>query len=95
MHADAARVVESGSHVGFDGGDPPLGLGLRQAGARRHHLGKILPIVGGDLRTIAQAKQDMAAAGQDLGTVRRENARLREENEILKKAAIYFAKASR
>ena len=40
-------------------------------------------------------RQELATAEQDLGTLRRENARLREENEILKKAAIYFAKASR
>ena len=40
-------------------------------------------------------KQELATAEQDLGTLRRENARLREENELLKKAAIYFAKASR
>ena len=40
-------------------------------------------------------KQELATAEQDLGTLRRENARLREENEILKKAAIYFAKTSR
>ena len=30
----------------------------------------------------------------DLAKLRRENARLREENEILKKAAIYFARGS-
>ena len=41
------------------------------------------------------SKQELATAEQDLGALRRENARLREENEILKKAAIYFAKASR
>jgi transposase-like protein len=40
-------------------------------------------------------KQELATAEQDIGALRRENARLREENEILKKAAIYFAKASR
>ncbi len=32
--------------------------------------------------------------GDDLGQLRRENAKLREENEILKKAAIYFARES-
>jgi len=32
--------------------------------------------------------------GDDLGRLRRENARLKEENEILKKAAIYFARES-
>lgn len=30
----------------------------------------------------------------DLAKLRRENARLREENELLKKAAIYFARGS-
>lgn len=40
-------------------------------------------------------RQELATAEQDLGALRRENARLREENELLKKAAIYFAKASR
>ena len=41
------------------------------------------------------AKQELASAEQDLGALRREIARLREENEILKKAAIYFAKVSK
>jgi len=40
-------------------------------------------------------KQELAAAEQDVGKLRREIASLREENDILKKAAIYFAKASR
>ena len=40
-------------------------------------------------------KQELATAEQDLGTLRRENARLREENELLKKAAIYFARESK
>src|SRR3954466_2322598 len=40
-------------------------------------------------------KQELATAEQDVGKLRRENACLREENDILKKAAIYFAKASR
>ena len=31
----------------------------------------------------------------DLDRLRRENARLKEENELLKKAAIYFARESR
>lgn len=39
-------------------------------------------------------KPELAAAEQDVGKLRRENARLREENELLKKAAIYFAKVS-
>jgi transposase len=40
-------------------------------------------------------KQELATAEQDIGKLRRENAHLREENELLKKAAIYFAKVSR
>ncbi len=39
-------------------------------------------------------RQGLATAEQDVGKLRRENARLREEVEILKKAAIYFAKVS-
>ena len=35
-----------------------------------------------------------AVVGEDLGQLRRENAKLKEDTEILKKAAIYFAKAS-
>jgi transposase len=31
---------------------------------------------------------------EDVAKLRRENARLREENELLKKAAIYFARGS-
>jgi transposase len=40
-------------------------------------------------------RQELATAEQDMGKLRQENARLREEVEILKKAAIYFAKVSR
>ena len=40
-------------------------------------------------------KQELATAEQDVGKLRRENAHLREENELLKKAAIYFAKVSK
>ena len=40
-------------------------------------------------------RQELATAEQDIGKLRQENARLREEVEILKKAAIYFAKVSR
>jgi len=40
-------------------------------------------------------KQEWATTEQDVGKLRRENALLREENELLKKAAIYFAKVSR
>jgi transposase len=40
-------------------------------------------------------RQELATAEQDIGKLRQENARLREEVEILKKAAIYFAKVLR
>lgn len=40
-------------------------------------------------------RQELATAEQDIGKLRQENARLREEVEILKKAAIYFAKVSK
>ena len=40
-------------------------------------------------------REELATAEQDVGKLRREIASLREENDLLKKAAIYFAKASR
>ncbi|PIZ74528.1 MAG: hypothetical protein COY08_02965 [Piscirickettsiaceae bacterium CG_4_10_14_0_2_um_filter_44_336] len=40
------------------------------------------------------APKQAPVVGDDLGRLRRENARLKEENEILKKAAIYFARES-
>jgi transposase len=40
-------------------------------------------------------REELASAEQDVGKLRREIASLREENDLLKKAAIYFAKASR
>ena len=38
------------------------------------------------------APKRVPTAEDDLGRLRRENAKLKEENEILKKAAIYFAR---
>jgi transposase len=40
------------------------------------------------------APKRSAVTEDDLGRLRRENAKLKEENEILKKAAIYFARGS-
>ena len=40
-------------------------------------------------------REELATGEQDVGKLRREIASLREENDILKKAAIYFAKTSR
>jgi transposase len=41
------------------------------------------------------APKQPATLDADLDRLRRENARLKEENELLKKAAIYFARESR
>ena len=38
------------------------------------------------------APKRLPVADDDLGQLRRENAKFKEENEILKKAAIYFAR---
>ncbi|HYA76887.1 MAG TPA: transposase [Burkholderiaceae bacterium] len=43
----------------------------------------------------AVPKQELVTAESDVGKPRREIASLREENEILKKAAIFFAKTSK
>jgi transposase len=40
------------------------------------------------------APKRIPVVDDDLGRLRRENAKLKEENEVLKKAAIYFARES-
>ncbi len=40
------------------------------------------------------APKTLLSGDDDMVKLRRENARLREENELLKKAAIYFARTS-
>ena len=74
---------------------PPLGIGLkaqiaRELGIRVNQLRKWRLDFEEEERTGAPKR--VLTSEDDLGRLRRENAKLKEENEILKKAAIYFAR---
>ena len=73
-------------------GDKPKAKIARELGIRVNQLRKWRLDFEEEERT-GVAKQ-MVVVDNDLGRLRRENARLKEENEILKKAAIYFARES-
>ena len=71
-------------------GDRPKAQIARELGIRVNQLRKWrLDFEGGGANGRAQASP---TSEDDLGRLRRENAKLKEENEILKKAAIYFAR---
>jgi transposase len=71
-------------------GERPKAQIARELGIRVNQLRK--------WRLDFEAEEQMGApkrspvSDDDLGRLRRENAKLKEENEILKKAAIYFAR---
>jgi len=73
-------------------GDKPAAVVARELGIPRNRLYKWAQDI--------EKKPDQAfggsgrpkASGDELSVLRRENARLKEENEILKKAAMYFAR---
>lgn len=73
-------------------GDKPAAVVARELGIPRNRLYKWAQDM--------EKKPDQAfggsgrakASGDELSVLRRENARLKEENEILKKAAMYFAR---
>ncbi len=73
-------------------GERPKAQIARVLGFRVCQLGKWRLVFELEARTGAP-KQVWVAADDPVG-LRRENARLREENELLKKAAIYFARES-
>ena len=72
----------------------PAATVARELGLRRNHLYKWQL----ELETHGEAafpgKGGRAHSTDELTRLRRENARLREERDILKKAAMYFAKDS-
>ena len=66
----------------------------RELGIRVNQLSKWALQLEREAVTGAPARRGRPA-DDEVAQLRRENAQLKEENEILKKAAIYFAKASR
>ena len=73
-------------------GERPKAQIARELGIRVNQLRKWRLEFEQEERT--GAPKQAPAGDDDLGRLRRENVRLREENEILKKAAIYFARES-
>jgi transposase len=74
-------------------GEKPKAQIARELGIRVNQLRKWR--LDFELEERTGAPKQVATADDDLRGLRRENARLREEIEILKKAAIYFARGSR
>jgi len=71
-------------------GDRPKAQIARELGIRVNQLRKWRLDFEEEERTGAPKR--VQTSEDDLGRLRRDNAKLREENEILKKAAIYFAR---
>jgi transposase len=73
-------------------GERPKAQIARELGIRVNQLRKWRLEFEEEERT--GAPKQVPVGDDDPGRLRRENAKLREENEILKKAAIYFARES-
>jgi transposase len=74
-------------------GEKPKAQIARDLGIRVNQLRKRR--LDFELEDRTGAPKPAATAEDDMRGLRRENARLREEIELLKKAAIYFARGSR
>ena len=72
----------------------PAATVARELGLRRNHLYKWQNELETHGETAFPGKGGRAHSTDELTRLRRENARLREERDILKKAAMYFAKES-
>ena len=75
-------------------GDKPATQVARELGIRVNQLQKWKQQLEAEEITGAPAKRGRPADGE-LERLRRENAKLKDENDILKKAAIYFARESK
>ncbi len=83
---EAIRLAEAG--------DKTATQIARELGIRVNQLGKWKQQLEREVLTGAPAKRGRPV-DNDVARLQRENARLREENDILKKAAIYFARESK
>jgi transposase len=83
---DAVRLWKSSGR--------PAAAVARELGLRRNHLYKWAIEVDQHGPVAFPGSGRQAAPKEELARLRRENERLREERDILKKAAMYFAKES-
>lgn len=84
--AEAVRLLEHS-------GRPAAEL-ARELGVRRNQLYKWQERLRGEQAGAFPGRGRRRGVEQELAHLRRENARLRDERDILKKAAIYFARES-
>lgn len=77
-----------------DAGDKTATQVARALGIRVNQIGKWRQQLEREALTGGPAKRGRPV-DDELARLQRDNARLKEENEILKKAAIYFARESR
>ena len=82
---EAVRLAETGER--------PKAQIARELGIRVNQLRKWK--LEFEKEELTGAPKPKVVSDGDLERLRRENARLKEENELLKKAAIYFARESR
>jgi len=75
-------------------GDKSASQVARELGIRVNQLGKWKAQLEREASMGAPAKRGRPA-DDEAAALRRENARLKEENELLKKAAIFFARESK
>lgn len=75
-------------------GDKPATQVARELGIRVNQLQKWKQQLAAEELAGGPAKRGRPADGE-LARMRRENAKLKEENDILKKAAIFFARESK
>lgn len=75
-------------------GNKPATQVARELGIRVNQLGKWKAQLEREAVTGAPAKRGRPV-DDEVAQLRRENARLKEENELLKKAAIFFARESK
>ena len=73
----------------------PAAAVARELGLRRNHLYKWQDELEGHGEAAFPGSGNRPGSENELDRLRRENTRLREERDILKKAAMYFAKESR
>ena len=83
---EAIRLAEAG--------DKPATQVARELGIRVNQLGKWKEQLAREALTGAPATRGRPVDGE-VERLRRENAQLKDENDILKKAAILFARASK
>ena len=83
---EAIRLAEAG--------DKTVSQVARELGLRTNQIWKWTQQLAAEKASGAPAKRGRPA-DDELARLRRENARLQEENDILKKAAIYFARESK